>query len=290
MLWAALLAVSALAAAAAEPVPAFQIVSEDGEVSARRIAVRMAQPLAEAALKAMADVISARQPKGTTVDVIRIYLPDMKLSETPWADVRPGQSMKITINGLRAGEIETYRAEAAADTRNVIGVWLTAAPAVPGRLTIWRDKNGKHFAEWRLRNGQKTTDELDENKVSRGRRFDIRVSNGGYYLVAWNGALELGEKSTVIAVAERLTFDKAAPTIAPAQTSTRSVHGDANANAEAAAVTQPKSPVTAVPAPASSTKAIAEKPERAKPRNSRKPERPAPEASAGSTLSSAMTR
>ena len=288
LLWAALWTLSALGANAAAPLPAFQIVSEDGEVSARRIAVRTAQPLPEAALKAMTEAIAARQPKATTVDAIRIFLPDMKLNETPWADVRPGQSMKITINGIRAGEIETYRAEAAADTRNVIGVWVTAAPAVPGRLTIWRDKTGKHFAEWRLRNGQKTTDELDENKVSKGRRFDIRGSSGGYYLAAWNGQLELGEKSNVIAVAERLTYDKAAPAATPGQTPARAMQGDATA--EAAAATQPKSPVTADPAPASSKKAIAEKAERAKTRRVKKPERPAPKASANSTLSSAMTR
>lgn len=269
--------------------PAFQIVSEDGDAAARRLAVRAGQRLSEPDLKAMAETIKARQPAGTVIEVIRVYLPDMKLTQNAWAEVHPAGGGKVVINGLRADEIEAYRAEAAGDTRAVIGVWLTAPPAMPGRLTIWRDKSGKVSAEWRLRNGEKSVDELIESKVSNGRRFDIVGAGGGYYLATHGGDLELGQKSNVIAVAERLTFEKAPVKAEPIKNS--------KTGATAVLAAEPPKPhgteavpahiVKKSPAPKADPAAKAEK---INTRRGAKSARPSIEANADVTPAAAMAR
>lgn len=207
--------------AQAGPQPPYRVVSEDGSGDNRRIAVRLDARLPEAELKAIAATFRDKAVSAQTPAVVTFYLPGMALSQSPWAEMRFAPEPRIAINGLRFEEVTAFATEAAADPRDVFGVWLTAPPALPGKLTIWRDKSGKRFADWHLRSGQKTTDELDEIKTSRGRRFEIKGSNGGYYLATWAGALELGEGKTVIAVAERLVIPKeTAPKAKPAPVAT----------------------------------------------------------------------
>lgn len=245
-LWVGVLAVMANAAIAGEKPSSFQIVSEDGAGDARRVSVRLDGRVSEAELQAIADAVKARQAPGKSVAAVAFFLPSMALSNGPWAEVRLQPEIKVIITGIRRDEEDVYRAEAQADTRAVIGVWVTSAPAVPGRLTIWRDKDSRIFAEWRLRSGQKTIDELVEQRARNGRRFDIKGSGGGYYLAAWNGTLELGEKSSVIAVSERLQFEKpkaekaqnqedvAAPAQRPATAPSRSEQGPGGAGGPSA--------------------------------------------------------
>ncbi len=204
---AAFLAVLTSAALAGETQP-YQVVSEDGAPQALHIAVRLERRMSEPDLKAVSEALKARHSPDKTLAAVSFYLPAMKLTQSPWAEARFAPASKITVNGLGLNEEAAYRAEAESDPRDVIGVWITAAPAVPGLLTIWRDKYGKTFAEWRLRNGQKTSDELEESKAKSGRRFDVVGANGGYFLMTWGGDLELGEKSAVIAAAERLQIDR----------------------------------------------------------------------------------
>lgn len=196
----------------------FAVVSEDAVGDVRKVAVRLQDRVPEAALKSMAETIRIKAPAGKTPSRITFYLPQIALAQSPWAEVTFAPETHVSINGLRYEEVAAFATEAARDGRDILGVWLTAAPALAGKLTIWRDTAGKRFAEWVLKSGKKTVDELDEIKTSRGRRFEIKGSNGGYYLATWAGPLELGEGKTVIASAERLMIDKtktAAPAAAP---------------------------------------------------------------------------
>ncbi|MEI4557852.1 hypothetical protein WAC31_28980, partial [Klebsiella pneumoniae] len=81
------------------------------------------------------------------------------LQQGSWASVTYTTDSKVTINGLRLEDEEVLIAEYSADKRHLLGSWLTSPPAAPGRLTIFSD-DGKIFGEWRLRNGQRTVDEL----------------------------------------------------------------------------------------------------------------------------------
>lgn len=190
-------------------VPSYKIISQDnlsngGTAGAVRVSVRIDGRQSEAALKTIADEVRARLPAQKVVRSVGFYLSGMPLTAAAWAEVSQSPVQKVTVSGLRLEEEIAYSQEAALDTRNRVGVWLTSPPALPGRLTIYRDAKGKVFAEWQLRSGQTTTDTLNEARGNRGRRFDIAGGDGGYYQMGANGTLELGNGTTVIAVAEPL--------------------------------------------------------------------------------------
>ncbi len=134
----------------------------------------------------------------------------MTSDQAPWATATYQSELKIAISGLKLEEEELYLSELRNDRRQLVGAWLTSPPAVPGRLAIFRDK-GKVFAEWRLRNGLKTVDELEESRVNRGRRYDVKGENAGHFVVTAAGTLELRDADKLIAVAERVSPDKLVP-------------------------------------------------------------------------------
>lgn len=186
-----------------------KIVSIDGSADARRVSVRIDERLGEAALANLGSAIAARAKAGETVATIAVYLPGGDLAHAPWATLKASASgFDITVSGLTAEDEAALRAEAGADGRAIVGMWLTSPPALPGRLTILRAKGGKLIAEWQLKSGQKTVDDLVAQKTGRGIRYDVVGGDGAYYLAAWGGALELGDKSRVIAVAEHIAIGK----------------------------------------------------------------------------------
>jgi hypothetical protein len=195
-------------ATAAEAVPAYKIVSEDIQAGSKSISVRIDGRLNEADLASLADTLQRQKAPDKTALLVKYYLPAMPLNDAPWAVVHYAPNRNVTINGLRLDEEEAFRAKAESDPRNLVGVWLTSPPAVPGKLTIWRETNRNMYAEWQLRNGTKTIDQLVETRSQRGRRYNIVGADGGYYLGLWNGSLELGDQDSVIAIAERLKFEK----------------------------------------------------------------------------------
>ena len=196
-------AATAVCASGALAVPAFQIVSEDDSAGVRSLAVRIENRVAESDLRQWAKTLRATRAEGKAPAKIAFYLPSMKLGQAPWAEIRFDAETKVSINGLRFDEVQSFGAEVASDHRAVIGHWLTSPPALPGKLTILREKSGRLIAEWHLRNGQKTVDELRESRSQRGRRYEIADADGGYYLALGSGDLELGQNGAVIAVAER---------------------------------------------------------------------------------------
>jgi hypothetical protein len=198
-----------LPASANEMLPTYRIVSEDGEKNALRIAVRLEERQIETTLQAIADDVRSACPKVT----VHFFLPSSEISDKAWAEVRltTPQPSRSPAYGATKRKL-FFRAEAASDRRNRVGVWLISPPALTGRLTIYRDTKGASFAEWRLRNRQTTTDALQEVRTPRGRRFVIADSDGGYYQIGANGTLELGVQGRRIAIAEPLKVG--APAIA----------------------------------------------------------------------------
>ncbi|MGL4396116.1 MAG: hypothetical protein ACRCS9_06225, partial [Hyphomicrobium sp.] len=242
---------------AAKPGPAYSVVSVDGAAGQQRISIRIPKRLDDAHLQALADTVAARQKAGAqSVQAVLMYLPTMGLSEKPWAVVTLQAPTSIAVFGLTAADVEGFRAHALADRRDLIGVWLTSPPALTGRLTILRDKR-RVFAEWQLRSGEKTVDEVLPSRGGNGRRFEIVGSAGGYYMIARDGSLQLGENANVIAVAEALDIGPApAKTPAVAAVPPPSA-GKGHANAASGASTQVAVPAaTAVAATAGAVGAM----------------------------------
>jgi hypothetical protein len=208
--------------------PAYKITSENKAADGVTVSVRLDGRHAQDDLKAIARDVQARFPAHKIVQSVAFYLPSTPLTTQGWAQVKVLPTTTVAVLGLRLDEEEAYRAQSMADTRDRIGVWLTEAPALPGRLTIFRDKRGKLFAEWELRSGQKTLDELTETRGRGGRRFEISGGDGGYYRLIASGALELGNARALITTAEPLSLmppkahpqPSSTPVTAPALVST----------------------------------------------------------------------
>lgn len=193
----------------------YKVVSVDGEPAGRKLSVRIDTRLTEAAAKDLAKALSEKPKAGERIATVNFYLPDAELSEGPWGVARiEATGIQLSVLGLRAEEEAAYRAEAENDTRDIVGVWLTSPPALPGKLTIVRGAKGQLIAEWHLRSGQKTTDELTISRGSRGTRYDVVGGDGAYYLAAWNGSLQLGDATRIIATAEKLTIEKKSAAVA----------------------------------------------------------------------------
>ncbi len=198
---------STTSAAAANPddKSPYRVVSEEfsTETSRRFVAVTLTKRLAEAEIGRIADIVRSNEKAPFERTVINFYLPGMKIGHGAWATATYNPALKIAIIGLRLDEEQTAIAEAASDHRALVGVWLTAPPAAPGRLTIYKD-GARIIAEWRLRNGNKSVEELAETRDPKGRRFAPKTGGTDYYLLTWNGELELRDGHTVTATGERL--------------------------------------------------------------------------------------
>lgn len=181
--------------------PAFNTISEDLSEQRRAVFVRLERRLAEADLLRVGEYIKEHAKRPFARTQVNYFLPGMPLNLGPWASIQFAPEPKIMVHGLRREDEELFLAEHQADRRSLLGAWLTSPPAAPGRLTIYSDR-GRVYAEWRLRNGQKTLDELADSAAKAGRRFDVQ--GGGYYILAKSGELEIWDKTTLIAVAERI--------------------------------------------------------------------------------------
>ncbi len=181
--------------------PAYSPVSEDISEQRRAVYVRVERRIDEDDLLRIAGQIEAKGKKPFARTYVNFILPGMPVNQGSWASVLFAPEPKVMVHGLSRSDEELFLSEHRADTRPLLGSWLTSPPAAPGRLTIYSD-HGKVFAEWRLRGGQKTVDELRDSTAKPVRRFD--VPGGGYYVLTRSGELEIWDKTTLIATAERI--------------------------------------------------------------------------------------
>jgi hypothetical protein len=251
-------------ALAQTPTP-YKIVTEERGDTTRTIDVRLERRADEADLDAIANVVAARDPKPYARTIVNFLLPATRAGEAPWATATLQREVKVKIPGLRLDEEKLFIAEAHADTRNVVGAWLTSTPATPGRLTIFREGR-QVIAEWRLRSGVRSRDELTETRLSSGRRFDLKSGTADdHFILTQAGDLEIRSQGKLIAVAEPIkpatAGEIAAATQRPRGNSVEPwpllpaaapAPGSAPAVGKAAAAAEPASPdtQTAVKAPA----------------------------------------
>lgn len=182
-------------------VPAYRTVSEDLSEQRRAVFVRIDHRMDETDLLAIAAHVQARGKRIYARTQVNFALPGMSSSQGSWASVLFAPEPRILIHGLSRADEDLFLAEFKADRRSLLGAWLTSTPAPLGRLTIYSD-HGRLYAEWRLRSGQKTIDELIDTTTKMVRRFDI--PDGGYFILTRSGELEIWDKTNLIATAERI--------------------------------------------------------------------------------------
>lgn len=192
-------------------VPVYKAFSEDVSEQRRSVFVRIDQRLDEADLLAIATQVQTQGKRVYPRTQVNFALPGMSASQGFWASVLFAPDPKVSIHGLSRADEDLFIAEHKADHRSLLGSWLTSTPAPLGRLTIYSD-HGKVFAEWRLRGGQKTVDELTDTTTKTVRRFD--VPDGGYFILTRSGELEIRDKASLIATAERIRPEQLARPVA----------------------------------------------------------------------------
>lgn len=207
--------VTATPAVAAAP-DAWRVVSEDRSETSRVLVVRLPARLPEVELRRIAE-LSAKRGVAAQRTVVRFLLGSAPQQDA-WAVATITSEVRVAVTGVSFEEAEAYAAELAADPRTIVGAWLLAPPAAPGRLAVLRDGKGRLFAEWRLRSGLKTIDEVTEARLGRGgRRFDVVGNAGSHFVMTPQGELELRENASLIARAERLAIERPAAVAATQQ-------------------------------------------------------------------------
>jgi hypothetical protein len=193
-----------MAAAPATPVtaamPAYDIAYDATTDGRRTVGVRLERRLDDATLIRIATAVHARSAPGVSRARVTFLLPGQAVAD-PWATVVLSPEPRVTIHGLSVADVDALTAEHRADQRTMVGSWLTSPPAPPARLTIYRS-GGRLLAEWRLRNGQRTVDDLQETASDAGRSYV--VAGGGSFLVVRSGELQIWDGTTRIATAERI--------------------------------------------------------------------------------------
>lgn len=202
-------------ALASDMLPPYRVVAEEKTEANRTVDVRIDRRLEEGEVTAIANAIVNREPKPFMRTIVNFVLPMAKPGEPPWASASLVRELKVRIPGLRLDEERQFVTEARADRRDVIGHWLTSTPATPGRITIFRE-NKRLYAEWRMRSGVRTQDEVTETRTSSGRRFDLKqAANDDHFVIVAGGDLEIRSKGQMIALGERVKDGAlAAPTVA----------------------------------------------------------------------------
>lgn len=187
--------------ATAQSLPHHQIISEDVSEKRRSVSVRVDQRLDEADALRIATEIHRRQKIASGRSYVNFFLPGVPASQGAWASVMFNPEPKFLAHGLKREDEQALIAEHRSDPRPLLGSWLTSPPAATGRLTIYSD-GGRIYAEWRLKNGQRTVEELKDASGTHGRRFDL--VGGGSYALTRSGDLEIWSGPTLVAVGERI--------------------------------------------------------------------------------------
>jgi hypothetical protein len=181
----------------------FTVLAETGDQTKRSFAVQLERRVTESELKRIAGDIRVASQHASAAAVVMFYLPGMKIGHGVWAHTyfpaaHEPTEPKATIVGLTIAEEERLIQQARRDSRNLIGAWLTAAPAPVGKLTLYREKN-RLFAEWGLRDGARFSEEVVETALPEGGwRYDRRDGGAGDHMrMMGDGELELRDRNDV---------------------------------------------------------------------------------------------
>lgn len=207
-----LAAVALLSAAAptfADSAAPYRIVADQKSDAGRIVEVRIEKRLDERELAGLVDAIVDAEPKAYARTTVNFLLPLSRPADGPWASATAVRNVAIKVPGLSADEERRYRAEAAADLREIVGSWLTSHPAPAGRLTLVRDRE-RMLLDWQTREGASLGREVTQTPVAGASRIDyLAGAADNFFILTADGGLEVHGRTGLIAVAERIP--RAAP-------------------------------------------------------------------------------
>lgn len=203
-LLAAISILSGAAHAVADSGAPYRIVADQKSDAGRIVEVRIEKRLDERELAGLVDAIVEAEPRAFARTTVNFLLPLSRSGDGPWASATAVRNTAIKVPGLTAEEERRYRAEAAADFREIVGSWLTSHPAPAGRVTLLRDRE-RLLLDWQTREGASLGREVTETPTPGGSRIDyIAGVADTFFILAAGGALEVHGRSGLIAVAERI--------------------------------------------------------------------------------------
>lgn len=201
-----------------QALPPHQVFAEESHEKRHSVSVRIERRLDESDAVRVATTLLRRATPAPARSNVNFFLPGMAMSQGAWAMVSFNPRPKFVVFGLKLEDERALIAEHRADKRPLLGSWLTSPPAAAGRLSIYSEA-GKIFAEWRLRNGQRTIDEVQDVSTANMRRF--LVPGGGNYTLSRSGDLEIWSGQTLVAIGERIRERSPAAVVSTASTSPR---------------------------------------------------------------------
>ena len=185
------------------------LIAASGDATKRSFAVQLDRRETESNLLRIATEIRDDDAQPAASAVVMFYLPGMKVGHGVWAHAffpksnetngaAAAADARLTIVGLTMADEERLTLDVRRDPRNLVGAWLTTAPAPVGKLSLFRDK-GRLFAEWSIRDGRRFAEEVVETALPGGDwRYDRRVGGAGdHMLMTANGDLELRDRDDV---------------------------------------------------------------------------------------------
>ena len=124
-----------------------------------------------------------------------------KLSSDP--EEQPRQ--EISADATKVEQEEALKQQPDGVSREVIGNWLDETPFIGGRITIF-EQDGKLFIEQRFKDGSHMKEEIVERRSPSGRRFEDKEENsyGEFYLIDYQGNLQLWDQEGLIATAKKI--------------------------------------------------------------------------------------
>lgn len=173
----------------------------------RTVEVRLSDRISEAELTAIAKKIKSMDTSIYERTFITYYLPDMKVGHGAWATSHYDPELKVLILG--STKEQNVKMAAAAKKkkveRDVIGTWFYEAPYISQTIVLFR-KGSKIFMEVTYNDGSSGIDEMIENKISKGTRYqEIGTGEGvDYFIINSEGNLEIWDDYGLVGTAKKL--------------------------------------------------------------------------------------
>lgn len=172
----------------------FSIISEDVVPGERRsLDVRLAEPVDEETLAAIARRLRAQDERSFQRTFIVYYLPGMEVDAGGWATSHFNPDLEVRVLGMHGGgEIGQLRAEY---DENVVGAWENNQPGSASRYILLEEDGSFEFVRV-FPDG--SSDRFGVVECCGKRRFWDPQNRFGEYFLIRNGRLELHDEEGLV--------------------------------------------------------------------------------------------
>ena len=167
----------------------------------RSLDVRLNKKVSEDVLQAIAFELKSNDLRQYDRTFICYYLPDMAVGTGAWATTHFNPTLDIRILGLTTQEEQALMTESTPSNVEVIGIWLDDWTG--SRITFYQ-KDDILYMEQVFGDGSSRHEELVENSLPLGRRFDMKEKSSDYFIIDSEGNLQLRDNLGLISTAKRI--------------------------------------------------------------------------------------